>query len=299
MGNKVVAFTEEQLDEYQACTFLSRKDILRAQRMFRQLSECHLPPVVERECAASLTVPYAALDTLTELKENPFRRRVCEVFSTNASASLTFDQFLEMFSVFSEHAPRDIKAIYAFRIYDFDGDGFLGESDLLHAVKHLSHDLLTPDEYNTIVAKVQTRPPGGSRPWTAGGPPLPIGFIPVILKMSPIFVPNFPYQYIGLILSGTFNNYCLNTILERPRHYLMDKAGTERLIGQCDIKVKVIEKNLADRMVIGIRRRGNTETINNSVIFVMRSSPWRGASQRARGSDSRGNPSPGGTESTG
>ncbi|XP_027229167.1 calcium and integrin-binding family member 2 isoform X1 [Penaeus vannamei] len=185
MGNKVVAFTEEQLDEYQACTFLSRKDILRAQRMFRQLSECHLPPVVERECAASLTVPYAALDTLTELKENPFRRRVCEVFSTNASASLTFDQFLEMFSVFSEHAPRDIKAIYAFKIYDFDGDGFLGESDLLHAVKHLSHDLLTPDEYSTIVAKVLEE-----ADVDCDGRLSQSEFIHVILK-CPDFVPNF------------------------------------------------------------------------------------------------------------
>ncbi|XP_037794563.1 calcium and integrin-binding family member 3-like [Penaeus monodon] len=153
--------------------------------MFRQLSECHLPPVVERECAASLTVPYAALDTLTELKENPFRRRVCEVFSTNASASLTFDQFLEMFSVFSEHAPRDIKAIYAFRIYDFDGDGFLGESDLLHAVKHLSHDLLTPDEYNTIVAKVLEE-----ADVDCDGRLSQSEFIHVILK-CPDFVPNF------------------------------------------------------------------------------------------------------------
>ncbi|XP_071549284.1 calcium and integrin-binding family member 2 isoform X2 [Panulirus ornatus] len=154
MGNKVAAFSENQLDEYQACTFLTRKSILRAERLFRQLSGGHLPQVIEPVCAASFTVPYAALDTLTELKENPFRRRVCEVFSGDGSAALTFDHFIEMFSVFSEHAPRDIKAIYAFRVYDFDGDGYLGEADLQQAVRHLTHDLLTPDEYNTIVAKV-------------------------------------------------------------------------------------------------------------------------------------------------
>ncbi|XP_045603945.1 calcium and integrin-binding family member 2 [Procambarus clarkii] len=154
MGNKIDAFSEEQLEEYQACTFLTRKNILRAERIFRQLGGGKLPEVVDRQCAARFTVPYTALDALTELKENPFRRRVCEVFSGERSASLTFDEFLEMFSVFSEAAPRDIKATYAFKVYDFDGDGFLGEEDLQQCVRHLTHDLLTPDEYSTIVAKV-------------------------------------------------------------------------------------------------------------------------------------------------
>lgn len=30
---------------------------------------------------------------------------------------MTFEEFLDMFSVFSEAAPRDIKAVYAFKIY--------------------------------------------------------------------------------------------------------------------------------------------------------------------------------------
>ena len=30
---------------------------------------------------------------------------------------MTFDDFLDMFSVFSEAAPRDVKVVYAFKIY--------------------------------------------------------------------------------------------------------------------------------------------------------------------------------------
>lgn len=33
-----------------------------------------------------------------------------------------FFQFLDCLSVFSEHAPRDLKIFYAFKIYDYDGD---------------------------------------------------------------------------------------------------------------------------------------------------------------------------------
>ncbi|XP_042219991.1 calcium and integrin-binding family member 3-like [Homarus americanus] len=185
MGNKVAAFSEEQLNEYQACTFLTRKNILRAERLFRQISNDRWPEVVTRECASSFSVPYSSLDSLTELKENPFRRRVCQIFSTDGSASLTFDQFLEMFSVFSEHAPRDIKAIYAFRLYDFDSDGYLSEQDLLHTVKHLTLDLLNPDEYSTIVAKVLEE-----GDVDCDGRISQSEFIHVILK-SPDFVPNF------------------------------------------------------------------------------------------------------------
>lgn len=43
---------------------------------------------------------------------------------------------------------------------DFDGDGYLGEADLQQTLRHLTHDLLTPDEYTTIVAKVGGPPPG-------------------------------------------------------------------------------------------------------------------------------------------
>ena len=36
------------------------------------------------------------------LQENPFRRRICEVFSPDGDGSLTFDDFLNMMSVLSE-----------------------------------------------------------------------------------------------------------------------------------------------------------------------------------------------------
>ena len=35
-------------------------------------------------------------------QENPFRRRICEVFSADGDGSLTFDDFVNMMSVLSE-----------------------------------------------------------------------------------------------------------------------------------------------------------------------------------------------------
>ncbi|CAL4089894.1 unnamed protein product, partial [Meganyctiphanes norvegica] len=187
MGNKVAAFTEEQLVEYQEQVVEYQEQLVKVVQLYREVAaeQGGFPRVVTRDMAASYSVPYQDLDALTELKENPFRRRVCEVFSEDGSAGLTFNEFLEMFSVFSESCPRDIKVQYAFKIYDFDGDGFIGPNDLEASVKHLTHELLSNDEYETIVAKVLEE-----ADVDCDGRLSQNEFKHVILK-SPDFVPNF------------------------------------------------------------------------------------------------------------
>lgn len=51
------------------------------------------------------------------MQENPFKRRLCQVFSKNNSGALTFDDFLDMMSVLSEASPRQIRVAYAFRMF--------------------------------------------------------------------------------------------------------------------------------------------------------------------------------------
>uniref|UniRef100_A0A8B9E6A2 Calcium and integrin-binding family member 2 n=1 Tax=Anser cygnoides TaxID=8845 RepID=A0A8B9E6A2_ANSCY len=51
------------------------------------------------------------------LQENPFKERIVESFSEDGEGSLSFNDFVDMFSVLSEMAPRELKAIYAFKIY--------------------------------------------------------------------------------------------------------------------------------------------------------------------------------------
>lgn len=51
------------------------------------------------------------------MQENPFRDRIVESFSEDGLGNLSFNDFVDMFSVLSEMAPRELKAIYAFKIY--------------------------------------------------------------------------------------------------------------------------------------------------------------------------------------
>lgn len=51
---------------------------------------------------------------------------------------MSFEDFLDMLSVFSDSATSDIKSYYAFRIFDFDNDGILDRKDLEQLVNCLT-----------------------------------------------------------------------------------------------------------------------------------------------------------------
>lgn len=59
------------------------------------------------------------------LQENPFKERIVEAFSEDGDGNLTFNDFVDMFSVLCESAPRELKANYAFKIYG-NGDAVWG-----------------------------------------------------------------------------------------------------------------------------------------------------------------------------
>jgi calcium and integrin-binding protein 1 len=65
-------------------------------------------------------LPMSKIMTCTELRVNPFNDRICKVFSSSRDGDCTFEDFLDMMSVFSEAAPLTVKAEYAFRIFGKD-----------------------------------------------------------------------------------------------------------------------------------------------------------------------------------
>uniref|UniRef100_H0YR19 Calcium and integrin binding family member 3 n=1 Tax=Taeniopygia guttata TaxID=59729 RepID=H0YR19_TAEGU len=102
----------------------------------------------------AVTLPYELIGSMPELKDNPFRQRIAEVFSEHGDGNMTLDDFLDMFSVLSEMAPRDLKAYYAFKIYDFNNDDYICKSDLEKTVNKLTRNELTPEEVSLVCDKV-------------------------------------------------------------------------------------------------------------------------------------------------
>ncbi|KRF78548.1 calcium and integrin-binding family member 2 isoform X9 [Drosophila virilis] len=123
-------------------------------KRFRELRPDLVPRQMTEGQASSVKVPRECIEKMPELRENPFRRRICEAFSRDGLGNLSFEDFLDALSVFSEQAPRDIKVFYAFKIYDFDQDGFIGHADLMSCLTTMTKNELSPEEHQQIADKV-------------------------------------------------------------------------------------------------------------------------------------------------
>ncbi|KAK6618888.1 hypothetical protein RUM44_003269 [Polyplax serrata] len=132
MGQGRSQFTEEELQDYQDLTYFSKKEVLYAHQKFKALA----PEKVGHNKNAKL--PMAKILQFPELKVNPFGDRICQVFSSSQDGDCTFEDFLDMMSVFSDAAPKTVKAEHAFRIFDFDGDDMLGVPDLRKVIDRLT-----------------------------------------------------------------------------------------------------------------------------------------------------------------
>uniref|UniRef100_A0A0B7BLS8 EF-hand domain-containing protein n=2 Tax=Arion vulgaris TaxID=1028688 RepID=A0A0B7BLS8_9EUPU len=68
---------------------------------------------------------------------------------------MTFEDFLDMISVFSDGAPKNVKVEYAFRVYDFDGDDLISDSDLKMVIDRLvGESKLTNDEMQQLIDNI-------------------------------------------------------------------------------------------------------------------------------------------------
>ncbi|KAM9053309.1 LOW QUALITY PROTEIN: calcium and integrin-binding family member 4 [Megaptera novaeangliae] len=139
MGQYLRYQMHEDLEEYQALTFLTRDEILCVHGSFLKLC----PPGKYYKEATTM----GQVSSLPALRVNPFRDRTCRVFSHNNVFS--FEDVLGMASVFSEQACPSLKIEYAFCIYDFNENGLIDEEDLQRIIRRLlnsdevSEDLLT------------------------------------------------------------------------------------------------------------------------------------------------------------
>ncbi|XP_062847595.1 calcium and integrin-binding protein 1 [Trichomycterus rosablanca] len=154
MGATASKLPKDRLSEYQELTFLTKQEILLAHKRFTELQERN-----DRQDLDS-RIPMSKILTLPELKSNPFRKRICNVFSTSdvKDGSLSFEDFLDLLSAFSDSATLEIKSHYAFRIFDFDDDGTLDATDLEKLVNCLTGDTadtrLTPEEMRQLISNI-------------------------------------------------------------------------------------------------------------------------------------------------
>ena len=143
MGGSNTKLTRGETEDYKSLTFLTEKEVELCYTKFSKLlSEQQTAELKSPETLTinnpKFPVPISDLiEKLPELKQNPFARRMCQVFSRDQN-KMFFEDFLDMMSVLSENAPTQVKAEWAFRIFDEDGDGRLDRKDILKVVRKMT-----------------------------------------------------------------------------------------------------------------------------------------------------------------
>lgn len=138
-------FTKKELSDTQQLTYLSKKQIKTLYKRF-----CSLVP--DMDDPKNPVIPATYLYLLPELRMNPLRERIIKVFSTQYP-DISFDDFLNMMSVYSSRAPLKVKASYAFRLFDFDEDEKLSAKDMRELLNRMKS---TKDDAEVILDEDDT-----------------------------------------------------------------------------------------------------------------------------------------------
>ena len=84
---------------------------------------------------------------------NPLASRLMDVFDEDGSGTIDFQEFITGLSAFSGKTSKVDKLKFAFKIYDIDRDGFIGNGELFIVMKMMVGKNLQDEELQQIVDK--------------------------------------------------------------------------------------------------------------------------------------------------
>lgn len=87
------------------------------------------------------------------ISSNPLASRLMEIFDQDGDGTIDFQEFITGLSAFSGKTSKVDKLKFAFKIYDIDKDGFIGNGELYIVMKMMVGKNLQDQELQQIVDK--------------------------------------------------------------------------------------------------------------------------------------------------
>ncbi|XP_038211535.1 calcium and integrin-binding family member 2-like [Zerene cesonia] len=137
MGSSQVKhlLTEDVLEDYTSLTYLNKGEIYHLLKKFHSID----PEKVNNNFSHRFT-KHEIVNKFEVLKNNPFQDRIFRVFSSQNDGCFSFEDLLDLCSAMSSECPCDVKAAWAFRIYDIDEDNQITAKDISHILDRLTWD---------------------------------------------------------------------------------------------------------------------------------------------------------------
>lgn len=91
--------------------------------------------------------------TIPGISSNPLAARLMDVFDEDGNGTIDFQEFIMGLSAFSGKTSKLDKLKFAFKIYDIDRDGYIGNGELFIVMKMMVGKNLQDEELQQIVDK--------------------------------------------------------------------------------------------------------------------------------------------------
>lgn len=130
------------LDTLSEGTSFDRDELDRLRKRFMKLDQDGLGTIDKQEF---LSIP--------GIGSNPLALRLMDVFDEDGSGTIDFQEFVTGLSAFSGKSSKEDKLRFAFKIYDIDRDGFVGNGELFIVMKMMVGKNLKDEELQQIVDK--------------------------------------------------------------------------------------------------------------------------------------------------
>ncbi|KAK5780352.1 calcineurin regulatory subunit B PWA37_002687 [Arxiozyma heterogenica] len=132
--------TSKIVDDLLEDTNFDRDEIERLRKRFMKL---------DRDSSGS--IDKNEFMSIPGVSSNPLATRIMEVFDTDNSGDVDFQEFITGLSIFSGRGSKDEKLNFAFKIYDIDKDGYISNGELFIVLKIMVGNNLDDDQLQQIV----------------------------------------------------------------------------------------------------------------------------------------------------
>ncbi|XP_026741542.1 calcium and integrin-binding protein 1-like [Trichoplusia ni] len=128
--------TEDLLEDYTSLTYLSKGEILYLMKKFYSID----PDMINNNYHHRFSKE-EIIKKFHVLKNNPFQDRIFAVFSSERDDCFSFEDMIDLCSVMSAECSAEVKATWAFRIFDLDEDNQISAKDISRIVDRLTWNI--------------------------------------------------------------------------------------------------------------------------------------------------------------
>ncbi|XP_075981172.1 calcium and integrin-binding protein 1-like [Anticarsia gemmatalis] len=134
--------TEDIIEDYASLTYLNKGEILHLMKKFYSID----PEKIQNNYHHRFNKEEIT-NRFPVIKNNPFQDRIFSVFSSMNDDCFSFEDLLDLCSAMSSECPPEVKAAWAFKIFDLDGDNQITAKDISQIVDRLTWNPYQRDHY--------------------------------------------------------------------------------------------------------------------------------------------------------